>query len=57
MLILQNRKFIKAPFRNEKELEQVVFDNYEYIFGQWSVYLHKTLIKTRDGFRTIPKAF
>ncbi|TAH42451.1 MAG: hypothetical protein EYC69_05840 [Bacteroidetes bacterium] len=57
MLILENRKFIKTPFTNEQELEQVVIDNYEYIFGPSSVYLPKALIKTGDGSGTIPDGF
>ena len=57
MLILQDRKFIKTPFDNEQELEQVVVNNYEYIFGPTSIYLPKTLIKTGDGTGTIPDGF
>ena len=57
MLILKDRKFIKTPFTNEQELERVVVDNYEYIFGPTSIYLPKTLIKTGDGTGTIPDGF
>ncbi|MBN2436384.1 MAG: hypothetical protein JXK07_14065 [Spirochaetes bacterium] len=57
MLILQDRKLIKTPFDNEQELEQVVVNNYEYIFGPNSIYLPKTLIKTGDGTGTIPDGF
>ena len=57
MLILKDRKFIKTPFDNEQELEQVVVDNYEYIFGPTSIYLPKTLIRTGDGTGTIPDGF
>ncbi len=57
MLILEDRKFIKTPFNNELELEQVVVDNYEYIFGPSSIYLPKALIKTGDGTGTIPDGF
>jgi len=57
MLILEDRKFIKTPFDSELELEQVVVDNYEYIFGPTSIYLPKTLIKTGDGTGTIPDGF
>jgi len=57
MIILRNRKFIKTPFNSEQELEQVVVDNYEYIFGPTSIYLPKTLIKTGDGTGTIPDGF
>jgi hypothetical protein len=57
MLIFKDRKYIKTPFTNENELEQVVIDNYEYIFGPTSIYLPKALIKTGDGSGTIPDGF
>lgn len=57
MLIFNDKKYIKTPFKNEDELEQVVVSNYEYIFGPTSIYMPKKLIKTRDGFGTIPDGF
>jgi hypothetical protein len=57
MIITINKKFIKAPFENEAEIENVVISNYEYIFGPSSVYLPKKLIKTSDGAGTIPDGF
>ncbi len=57
MIILRDKKFIKTPFDSEAELEQVVVDNYEYIFGPTSIYLPKALIKTGDGIGTIPDGF
>lgn len=57
MLIFKDIKFIKSPFDNELELEKVVVDNYEYLFGPDSFYLPKTLIKTADGAGTIPDGF
>jgi len=57
MLILKETKYIKTPFRNEDELEQVVISNYEYLFGPTSIYLPKKLIKTGDGTGTIPDGF
>jgi len=57
MIILKSKRLIKTPFLNEQELEQVVVDNYEYIFGPSSIYLPKTLIKTSDGIGTIPDGF
>ncbi len=57
MLIFKETKFIKTPFKNEDELEQVVVSNYEYIFGPTSIYLPKKLIKTGDGIGTIPDGF
>jgi Restriction Enzyme Adenine Methylase Associated len=57
MLIFKETKFIKSPFDNEAELEKVVIDNYEYLFGPDSFYLPKTLIRTADGIGTIPDGF
>ncbi len=57
MLILNDRKFIKSPFDNEAELERVIIDNYEHIFGPSSIYLPKKKIKTGDGVGTIPDGF
>jgi hypothetical protein len=57
MLIFKDTKFIKSPFDNEAELEQVIVDNYEYLFGPTSFYLPKAKIKTADGVGTIPDGF
>lgn len=57
MLIFKDTQFIKSPFDNEAELEQVIVDNYEYLFGPTSFYLPKAKIKTADGVGTIPDGF
>ncbi len=57
MLIFKETKFIKSPFDSEAELEQVIVDNYEYLFGPTSFYLPKAKIKTADGVGTIPDGF
>lgn len=57
MLIFKDAKFIKSPFDSEAELEQVIVDNYEYLFGPTSFYLPKAKIKTADGVGTIPDGF
>ncbi len=57
MLIFKDTKFIKSPFDSEAELEQVIVDNYEYLFGPTSFYLPKAKIKTADGGGTIPDGF
>lgn len=57
MLISRDKKFIKSNFENEAEIEKVVVDNYEYLFGPNSIYLPKALIKTSDGIGTIPDGF
>lgn len=57
MLIFNNRKFIQAQFESESELEAVVIENAEHIFGPSSIYFAKKLIKTGDGTGTIPDGF
>lgn len=57
MLVFKDSKFIKSPFDSEFELEKVIVDNYEYLFGPDSFYLPKTLIKTAAGAGTIPDGF
>lgn len=57
MLIFQKTKFIKSPFDSESELELVVIQNYEYLFGPNSFYLPKAKIRTADGVGTIPDGF
>lgn len=57
MLIFNDKKFIKSPFDSESELERVVINNYEYLFGPDSFYLPKTKIRTGDGVGTIPDGF
>ena len=57
MLILKGRVFIQTPFDSEEELELVVAENSESIFGPSSIYLSKSLLRTKDGFGTIPDGF
>lgn len=57
MLIFDNRKFIQAAFDTEAELESVVFENAESIFGPSSIYFPKLLFRTGDGAGTIPDGF
>jgi hypothetical protein len=57
MIIIGTKKFTKTSFRNEEELENVVVENYEYLFGPNSIYLPKAKIKTNDGVGTIPDGF
>ena len=57
IIIQGNKKFIEAEFDNEQEIEDVVIENAEYFFGSSSIFLPKKLIKTRDGFGTIPDGF
>ena len=57
MLITSSRRFIQAPFDSEEELERVLVDNYEHIFGPSAIYLPRALIKTPGGYGTIPDGF
>ena len=57
MIIAGSTKYISAAFASEQELELIVQANAEYIFGPDSLYLPKSLIKTSDGFGTIPDGF
>lgn len=57
MLIFSTSRFIQAPFDSEAELENVVVQNYEYIFGPSSIYLPKGKISTPDGAGTVPDGF
>jgi len=57
MLIASSKRFIQAPFNSEEELERVLVDNYEHIFGPSAIYLPKALIKTPGGYGTIPDGF
>lgn len=57
MLIAEGRKFVLKPFDSEEELERVVVENAEYLFGPASIYFPKSLIATRDGTATIPDGY
>ncbi|MCP4675775.1 MAG: DUF4357 domain-containing protein [Deltaproteobacteria bacterium] len=57
MIIQGKVKYISAPFESEAELEAVVIENFELIFGPDSIFLPKTLIRSSEGFGTIPDGF
>lgn len=57
MIIVNNRKYIAASFANEDEIERVVLENAEYIFGPDSIMLPKSLIRSADGSGTIPDGY
>lgn len=57
MLISSTKRFVQVPFGSEAELENVVVQNYEYIFGPSAIYLPKGKITTPDGAATIPDGF
>lgn len=57
MLIVDGDRYIESSFDNENEIEKIVFENYEYLFGYSSVLIPKTLLRTFDGTGTIPDGF
>lgn len=57
MLRYKDNVFLKSSFRNEQELEDVVVENCQLLFGPESFFLPKSLIKTSDGAGTIPDGF
>ena len=57
MLKSKDSIFIEASFSSEKELEDVVLDNFEYLFGPNSFYMPKALISTFDNSGTVPDGF
>lgn len=57
MLIVGNSQYVEQPFDSEDELEQVVLNQFEYIFGPDAISLPKKLIKSPMGAGTIPDGF
>ncbi|MFQ5793812.1 MAG: hypothetical protein ACE5JP_02030 [Candidatus Bipolaricaulia bacterium] len=57
MLIHGERQFLQTPFDDENEIEQVVVDNADYIFGPGSIYLPKRVLRTLDDYGTVPDGF
>ncbi len=41
--------YSKVQFKTEEEVEKVVVDNFKLLFGDYSVLLPKSLIRTYDG--------
>ena len=50
-------KYIQYQYKNELEIEDMIFEHHEYIFGEDSLLLSKRKIKTNSGISTIPDAF
>lgn len=57
MLLIRDQHFASAPFESEDELEQVVLRNASYFFGDGAILLPKLLIRTTEGYGTIPDAY
>ena len=57
MLVSGLNKYYSTPFKDEKEIEQVVVDYAQYLFGSSIIFLPKSKISTIDGSSTIPDGF
>ncbi len=57
MIVLGDKRFIEASFSDEAEIERVVFENAEFIFGPDSILLPKSLIRSADGAGTVPDGY
>lgn len=51
------KTFILTPYKNEDELEKIVIENYQQIYGEYSIFIPKMKLKTSGGFGTIPDGF
>ncbi len=54
MIVHDSDKYFRAPFTNECEIEKVVKDYAEYLFGSSILFLPKPKINTLGGISTIP---
>ena len=54
IITLDNKNYKRVEFDSESEIEKVVFDNSELLFGSYSMVLPKQKINTLGGYGTIP---
>lgn len=57
MIVAGSNKYFRTPFNNEAEIETVVKDYAEYLFGSSIVFISKSKITTMGGTGTIPDGF
>jgi len=57
MIVHASDKYFRVPFSDEKEIEKVVKDYAEYLFGSSILFLPKSKITTLGGTGTIPDGF
>jgi hypothetical protein len=57
LLLKDGIKYLPYPYKDEAELEQMVIDHYEVIFGKNAVFFHKQKISAYSGIGTIPDGF
>lgn len=56
-LLKDGVRYIEYQYKNELEIEEMIFEHYKYIFGKDSLLLAKRKIRTNSGIGTIPDAF
>jgi hypothetical protein len=57
MIIHKNRMFVRALFKNEKELEELVFENLSRMFGRDAIRIPlRIVLETEDRSKTTPDA-
>ena len=54
MLILENKVYYRDKFENEQELEKLVIDHYDKLFGKHTIYLPQVMIADAAGTSSIP---
>jgi len=57
ILLVDGVKYLRYDYKNEEELEEMVFEHYKDIFGEKSILFPKAGIKTVAGKKSIPDAF
>lgn len=57
MIVHASDKYFRAPFTDENEIEKVVKDYAEHLFGSSILFLPKSKISTIGGVGTIPDGF
>ncbi len=57
MIVNGSDKYFRTPFSDENEIENVVKDYAEYLFGSSILFLPKSKITTLGGTGTIPDGF
>jgi hypothetical protein len=57
MIVRGSDKYFRAPFMDENEIDKVVKDYAEYLFGSSILFLPKSKITTLGGAGTIPDGF
>jgi len=57
ILLKDGVKYVPHVYKDEDELEKMVFEHYKEIFGEDSILFSKHVITTSSGIGTVPDAF